>query len=65
MYFPKINGSKHYLFVTIDRPKPYIIKYTMLMCRGIYARMYRFLPFGITHVLIDNELEFTNKITKK
>lgn len=68
-YLPKINGIKYYLFVAIDRAtrtmyyKIYDAKTSanaeafMLECLG-------FFPFGITHVLTDNGLEFTNRLLK-
>lgn len=68
-YLPKINGVKYYLFVAIDRAT-----------RTLYYKMYDartsentenfmlecldFFPFGITHVLTDNGLEFTNRLLK-
>lgn len=68
-YLPKINGIKHYLFVAIDRAT-----------RTLYYKIYDaksspnaedfmiecldFFPFGITHVLTDNGLEFTNRLLK-
>ncbi len=68
-YLPKINGVKYYLFVAIDRAT-----------RTLYYRVYdaktsenaesfmleclEFFPFGITHVLTDNGLEFTNRLLK-
>jgi transposase-like protein len=60
---------KYYLFVAIDRA-----------ARTLYYKVYDaktaenaelfmneclvFFPFGITHVLTDNGLEFTNKLIK-
>ncbi len=68
-YLPKINGVKYYLFVAIDRAT-----------RTLYYKVYEhksapnaesfmlecldFFPFGITHVLTDNGLEFTNRLLK-
>jgi len=68
-YLPKLDGIKYYLFVAIDRAT-----------RTIYYRIYdektsantehfmleciSFFPFGITHVLTDNGLEFTNRLIK-
>src|SRR5680860_552231 len=68
-YLPKIGGIKYYLFVAIDRAT-----------RALYYKVYdaktsenteefmneciTFFPFGITHVLTDNGLEFTNKLIK-
>jgi len=68
-YLPKIGGVKYYLFVAIDRAT-----------RALYYKVYdaktsenteefmneciAFFPFGITHVLTDNGLEFTNKLIK-
>jgi len=64
---PKFEGIKYYLFVAIDRA-------TRILYYEIYdaetsenAEMFMnkclaFFPFGITHVLTDNGLEFTNKL---
>jgi len=68
-YLPKINGVKYYLFVAIDRAT-----------RTLYYKVYEnktakntelfmnecleFFPFGITHVLTYNGLEFTNRLIK-
>lgn len=68
-YLPKINGVKYYLFVAIDRAT-----------RALYFKVYNaktsenaerfilecidFFPFGITHILTDNGLEFTNRLLK-
>ena len=68
-YLPKMNGIKYYLFVAIDRAT-----------RTLYYEVYDnknspnaenfmlqcldFFPFGITHVLTDNGLEFTNRLLK-
>jgi len=66
-YLPKFEGIKYYLFVAIDRA-------TRILYYEIYdaktsenAEMFMnkclaFFPFGITHVLTDNGLEFTNKL---
>jgi len=68
-YLPKLDGIKYYLFVAIDRAT-----------RTLYFEVYdaktsentelfmnnclEFFPFGITHVLTDNGLEFTNRLIK-
>jgi transposase InsO family protein len=68
-YLPMINGIKYYLFVAIDRAT-----------RSLYYKVYdaktadnaedfmkdciAHFPFGITHVLSDNGLEFTNRFIK-
>ena len=68
-YCPKLDGIKYYLFVAIDRAT-----------RAIYYELYdaktaenaeifmvkclAFFPFGVSHVLTDNGLEFTNKLIK-
>jgi transposase InsO family protein len=68
-YLPKINGVKHYLFVAIDRA-------TRLLYHEVYDsktsentetfinNCLAFFPFGITHILTDNGLEFTNRLIK-
>ncbi len=68
-YLPKFNGIKYYLFVAIDRAT-----------RTMYYRVYtektganatdfleeciKFFPMYISHVLTDNDLEFTNRLLK-
>jgi transposase InsO family protein len=68
-YLPKLNGVKYYLFVAIDRAT-----------RGLFYKIYDaksadnsesfmqecidYYAFGITHVLTDNGLEFTNRFIK-
>jgi len=68
-YLPKLDGTKYYLFVSIDRC-------TRTMCYGIYdaktsentldfiKQSQAFFPFKITHILTDNGLEFTNRLIK-
>jgi len=68
-YLPKFNGKKCYLFVAIDRA-------TRIMYYNVYdaktsenAEIFMiecldFFPVGITHVLTDNGLEFTNRLIK-
>ncbi len=64
-YLPKINGSKHYLFVAIDRAtrtlyyKIYDAK-TSANTEAFMIECIDFFPFGITHVLTDNGLEATS-----
>jgi len=68
-YLPKFDNVKYYLFVAIDRA-------TRTMYYEVYDtkssenaedfinKCLTFFPFGITHVLTDNGLEFTNKLIK-
>ena len=68
-YLPKINGVKYYLFVAIDRAtrslfyKVYDAK-TSVNAENFMNECLDFFPFGITHVLTDNGLEFTNRLLK-
>ncbi len=68
-YLPKINGVKYYLFVAIDRAtrtlyyKVYDAK-TSVNTENFMKECLDFFPFGITHVLTDNGLEFTNRLLK-
>jgi transposase-like protein len=68
-YLPKINGIKYYLFVAIDRAtrtlyfKIYDAK-TSDNTEEFMKECLAFFPFGITHVLTDNGLEFTNRLLK-
>jgi len=68
-YLPKINGVKYYLFVAIDRAtrtlyfKIYDAK-TSENTENFMKECLEFFPFGITHVLTDNGLEFTNRLLK-
>jgi len=68
-YLPKINGIKYYLFVAIDRAtrtlyyKVYDAK-TSANAEVFMLECLEFFPFGITHVLTDNGLEFTNRLLK-
>ena len=68
-YLPKINGIKYYLFVAIDRAtrtlfyKVYDAK-TAVNAEDFMKKCISFFPFGITHVLTDNGLEFTNRLIK-
>ena len=68
-YLPKINGVKYYLFVAIDRAtrtlyfKVYDAK-TSVNAEEFMIECIAFFPFGITHVLTDNGLEFTNRLLK-
>jgi len=69
-YLPKLDGVKYYLFVAIDRA-------TRLLYYKIYenktadnAELFlkeckEHFPFYITHIPIDNGLEFTDKFTGK
>ena len=68
-YLPKINGVKYYLFVAIDRAtrtlyfKVYDAK-TSDNTEDFMNECLAFFPFGITHVLTDNGLEFTNRLLR-
>jgi len=68
-YLPKMNGIKYYLFVAIDRAtrtlyyKVYDAK-TSANAEAFMIECLDFFPFGITHVLTDNGLEFTNRLLK-
>jgi transposase-like protein len=68
-YLPKLNGVKYYLFVAIDRAtrtlyyKIYDAK-TSENTKDFMLECLDFFPFGITHVLTDNGLEFTNRLLK-
>ena len=68
-YFPKFDGTKHYLFVAIDRATRLLYyrlytEKTATNAEDFMKRCLEFFPFGITHVLTDNGLEFTNKLIK-
>jgi len=68
-YLPKINGVKYYLFVAIDRAtrilyyKVYDAK-TSANTEDFMLECLAYFPFGISHVLTDNGLEFTNRLLK-
>ncbi len=68
-YLPKIDGIKYYLFVAIDRAtrtlfyQVYDAK-TAENAENFMKKCLDFSPFGITHVLTDNGLEFTNRLIK-
>lgn len=68
-YLPKFDGVKYYLFVAIDRAtrtlyyEVYDAK-TSENAEDFMNKCLDFFPFGITHVLTDNGLEFTNKLIK-
>jgi transposase InsO family protein len=68
-YLPKLDGTKYYLFVAIDRAtrtlyyKVYDAK-TAENTETFMNECLEFFPFEITHVLTDNGLEFTNKLIK-
>lgn len=68
-YLPKFDGVKHYLFVAIDRATRtmYYEVYDAKSAENAEDFMHKclaFFPFGISHVLTDNGLEFTNKLIK-
>jgi transposase InsO family protein len=68
-YLPKIDGTKRYLYVVIDRAtrlmyyKIYDNK-TAINTKDFMLEAMDFLPFDITHILTDNGMEFTNKLHK-
>ena len=68
-YLPKFDGTKYYLFVAIDRAtrtlyyEVYDAK-TSENAESFMNNCLKFFPFGITHVLTDNGLEFTNRLIK-
>lgn len=68
-YLPKFDDVKYYLFVAIDRAtrtlyyEVYDAK-TSENAEDFMGKCLSFFPFGITHVLTDNGLEFTNKLIK-
>ena len=68
-YLPKLDGTKYYLFVAIDRAtrmlyyKIYDAK-TSENAQDFMNECLFFFSFEITHVLTDNGLEFTNKLIK-
>ena len=68
-YLPKFDGIKYYLFVAIDRATRTMYYYvydakTSENTEDFMIKCLNFFPFGITHVLTDNGLEFTNKLIK-
>jgi len=65
-YLPKFNGQSHYLFVAIDRCTRAMIYWvyenkTAVNTEDFMDKCLAFFPFGITHILTDNGLEFTNR----
>ena len=68
-YLPKFDDVKYYLFVAIDRITR-TLNYevddakTSANAQDFMVKCLDFFPFGITHVLTDNGLEFTNKLIK-
>jgi len=68
-YLPKLSGVKYYLFVAIDRAtrslyhKVYDAK-TADNAEAFMLECINHFPMGITHVLTDNGLEFTNRFIK-
>jgi transposase-like protein len=68
-YLPKFDDEKSYLFVAIDRAtrvmyfEVYDAK-TSENAKDFMIKCLSFFPFGITHVLTDNGLEFTNRLIK-
>jgi transposase InsO family protein len=69
-YLPKFNGVREYLYVAIDRATRAVLyqRYpnkTAEAAEDFFGQCVDFFPFGITHVLTDNGLEFTNRFIKK
>lgn len=68
-YLPKIEGTKYYLFVAIDRAsrllyfKVYDQK-TAANAEDFLSCCLEFFPFYLTHVLTDNGLEFTDRFAR-
>ena len=68
-YLPKFESKKYYLFVAIDRATRAMYfevydKKTSENSEDFMNKCLSFFPFGITHVLTDNGLEFTNRLIK-
>jgi len=68
-YLPKFDGVKYYLFVSIDRATRtmyYEVYYakTSENAEVFMNKCLNFSPFGITRVLTDKGLDFTNKLIK-
>lgn len=68
-YLPKFIGTKYYLFVAIDRATRTLFHdvydaKTSDNAEDFMNKCLDFFPFGITHVLTDNGLEFTNRLIK-
>jgi len=68
-YLPKFDGTKHYLFVAIDRATRTLFYHvydakTSENTEDFMNKCLGFFPFEITHVLTDNGLEFTNRLIK-
>ncbi len=68
-YLPKFDGAKYYLFVAIDRATRTLFYEVYDAKTSENAELFmnnclEFFPFGITHILTDNGLEFTNRLIK-
>lgn len=68
-YMPKLNGTKYYLFVAIDRATRILFysvyeNKTAQNAQDFFDKCLDFFPFKITHILTDNGLEFTNRLLK-
>lgn len=68
-YLPRINNSKYYLFVAIDRATRLLYyqvysEKSSTNARDFVQKCKDFYPFKITHILTDNGLEFTNRLLK-
>lgn len=66
-YLPKLEGTKQYLFVAIDRATRTLFYWvyeskTAENTEDFMERCKKFFPFRITHILTDNGLEFTNRL---
>ena len=69
-YLPKLNGTKYYLFVAIDRATRLIFYYVYENKSAdnsidFIKKCKEFFPMNITHMLTDNGLEFTDRFVAK
>jgi transposase InsO family protein len=69
-YLPKLDGTKYYLFVAIDRATRLIFYYIYENKSADNAvdfikKCKSFFPVKITHMLTDNGLEFTDRFVAK
>ena len=68
-YLPKIDGTKYYLFVAIDRATR-LLYYKVFDAKTaentelFVDECIEYFPFKITHILTDNGTEFTNRFYK-
>ena len=68
-YLPKLEGTKYFLFVAIDRAIRLLffnVNDHKTAANGVdfLGRCLAFFPFHITHVLTDNGLEFTDRYAR-